>query len=349
MGTTTFVWDPVFDCVSHELDENNDVKAVYNNEPQQYGGVLSQRRGTTSHYHHHDALGSTRFLTDSSGTVTDTYLHDAWGNSVATTGTTVNPFKWVGKYGYYTDNSTGLVYVRARTYQPTVARWASIYWRSLSTSISNNTIRSSIRSMVNPMAFQPPSTSSPAPAGCTVRLRCIKIVWPFAQHCGVEVEWPGGSTDYYHVMDKSGNSIPTTCDYSAGGKINPSFGGNWWTEATWTLTSSTMCDCFKRQATTLNAEKLPYEMIPNNYCDKSKDASCNSNYAAKCMLGHCGLKYSFDYQIDPVGWNLRRKKCLKQGDSAGTCAPCSCDLWSDPIDSRYCGDMAHGNIGPDPK
>jgi len=126
MGSTTFVWDPVFDCVTHELDENNAVKAVYHNEPQQYGGVLSQRRGNTSHYHHHDALGSTRFLTDSSGNVTDTYLNDAWGNSVASTGTTVNPFKWVGKYGYYTDNSTGQVYVRARMYLPTVARWTSV-------------------------------------------------------------------------------------------------------------------------------------------------------------------------------------------------------------------------------
>ena len=123
---TKYVWDPVFDCVSHELDENNAVKAVYQNEPQQYGGVLSQRRGTTSHYHHHDALGSTRFLTDSSGNVTDTYLNDAWGNSVASIGSIVNPFRWVGKYGYYQDSSTGSVYVRARMYQPTVGRWRSM-------------------------------------------------------------------------------------------------------------------------------------------------------------------------------------------------------------------------------
>ncbi|MEI7702015.1 MAG: RHS repeat-associated core domain-containing protein [Planctomycetia bacterium] len=120
---TNFVWNPVDDCIISELDGTGAVQAVYTNEPQQYGGVLSQRRGTTSHYHHHDALGSTRFLTDSSGNVTDTYLHDAWGNLVASTGTTTNPFKWVGKYGYYTDNSTAQVYVRARMYQPTVARW----------------------------------------------------------------------------------------------------------------------------------------------------------------------------------------------------------------------------------
>lgn len=109
-----------------ELDETDNVKAVYTNEAKQYGGVLSQRRGNTSHYHHHDALGSTRFLTDSSGNVTDTYLNDAWGNSVASTGSTVNPFKWVGRYGYYTDSSTGQVYVRARMYQPAYGEWTTI-------------------------------------------------------------------------------------------------------------------------------------------------------------------------------------------------------------------------------
>ena len=123
---TKYVWDTVSDCVLSELDENNVITAVYTNEPQQYGGVLSQRRGNTSHYHHHDARGSTRFLTDSSGNVTDTYLNDAWGNNVVSTGTTVNPFKWVGKYGYYTDDSTGQVYVRARMYQATIARWCSV-------------------------------------------------------------------------------------------------------------------------------------------------------------------------------------------------------------------------------
>jgi RHS repeat-associated protein len=123
---TNFVWNSVDDCIISELDGTGAVQAVYTNEPQQYGGVISQRRGTTTSTYHYDALGSTRMLTDSSGNVTDTYLHDAWGNNVASTGTTVNPFKWVGKYGYYTDDGTGQVYVRARMYQPTVARWMSV-------------------------------------------------------------------------------------------------------------------------------------------------------------------------------------------------------------------------------
>ena len=124
--TTNFVWDSVSDCVLSELDGNNAVQAVYTNEPQQYGGVLSQRRGTTTSTLHADALGTTRALTDSTQTTTDTYLYDAWGNHVASTGSTVNPFRWVGRYGYYQDSSTGLVYVRARMYQPTVARWCSV-------------------------------------------------------------------------------------------------------------------------------------------------------------------------------------------------------------------------------
>ena len=124
--TTNFVWDPVSDCVLSELDGTNAVQAVYTNEPQQYGGVLSQRRGTTTSTYHADALGTTRLLTSSTQTTTDTYLYDAWGNLITSSGTTVNPFRWVGRYGYHQDSSTGLVYVRARMYQPTVARWCSV-------------------------------------------------------------------------------------------------------------------------------------------------------------------------------------------------------------------------------
>jgi len=120
------VWDPVNDSVLSELDGTGTVQAVYTNEPQQYGSVVSQRRGTTSHTLHADALGTTRILTTAAQAASDTYLYDAWGNEVASTGSTVNPFRWVGRYGYYADITTGLVYVRARMYQPTVARWLSL-------------------------------------------------------------------------------------------------------------------------------------------------------------------------------------------------------------------------------
>ena len=33
MGTTTFVWDPVFDCVSHELDAQEQSKPATRTNP----------------------------------------------------------------------------------------------------------------------------------------------------------------------------------------------------------------------------------------------------------------------------------------------------------------------------
>ena len=123
--TTNFVWDSVNDSVLSELDGTGTVQAVYTNEPTQYGSIVSQRRGTTTSTLLADGLGTTRLLTTSTQTSSDTYLYDAWGNLITSTGTTVNPYRWVGRYGYYQDSSTGLVYVRARMYQPTVARWCS--------------------------------------------------------------------------------------------------------------------------------------------------------------------------------------------------------------------------------
>ncbi|MBL8820661.1 MAG: RHS repeat-associated core domain-containing protein, partial [Planctomyces sp.] len=66
------------------------------------------------------------------GATTDTCLFDAWGNPVSSTGSTVNPFRWVGRSGYYTDSTTGLLYVRARMYAPNIARWGSVDPVSLS-------------------------------------------------------------------------------------------------------------------------------------------------------------------------------------------------------------------------
>lgn len=124
--TVKFVWDPVADAYLSELNVSNATQVVYTQAPKQFGGVISQRRATTSNWYHTDSLGSTRALTNASQVVSDTYLYDAWGNPLTSTGTTVNPFRWVGNVGYYFDTATGLFYIRARTYQPKTARWTSI-------------------------------------------------------------------------------------------------------------------------------------------------------------------------------------------------------------------------------
>jgi RHS repeat-associated protein len=91
-----------------------------------FGNLISTRIASTSSYHHFDALGSTRQLTNAAGTVTDTVIYDAWGNVVNRTGTTGISLLWLAELGYYYDAEAGLMYVRIRPYAPSAARWLTL-------------------------------------------------------------------------------------------------------------------------------------------------------------------------------------------------------------------------------
>jgi RHS repeat-associated protein len=121
--TTNYIWDE--DNLLAEADGNNVVQTVYTNEPEQFGNLVSSRIAGTPAYHHFDAIGSTRQLTNTSGTVTDSAIYDAWGNVVSRTGATGIVFLWVGVVGYYFDVETGQIYIRERIYGPLVGRWTT--------------------------------------------------------------------------------------------------------------------------------------------------------------------------------------------------------------------------------
>jgi RHS repeat-associated protein len=61
-------------------------------------------------------------LKNATGTVTDTYAYDAFGNKISSTGTTPNEFLYRGEQ-YDTD--LGLYYLRARYYNPATGRFMS--------------------------------------------------------------------------------------------------------------------------------------------------------------------------------------------------------------------------------
>lgn len=84
--------------------------------------LVSIARGNETHWYHFDGLGSTRMLTGENGAVTDTFDYDAFGNLIARTGTTDNPFLFTGQRY---DANSGFYYLRARYYQPRVGRFAS--------------------------------------------------------------------------------------------------------------------------------------------------------------------------------------------------------------------------------
>ncbi|MDQ2630631.1 MAG: SMP-30/gluconolactonase/LRE family protein [Actinomycetota bacterium] len=70
--------------------------------------------GTPSYYHH-DQLGSTRMLTGAGGSPTATFTFDAYGNLAGSTGAQRAP---LGYAGQYTNEQSGLQYLRARVYDP---------------------------------------------------------------------------------------------------------------------------------------------------------------------------------------------------------------------------------------
>ena len=96
------------------------VSAEYLHGPK---GVLKQRRSTQDQWHLLDGLGSTTALTDATQTVTDTYTYQGFGNQIANTGTTVNPYKYVAGSGYYTDDESDLTLLTLRYYDATLGRF----------------------------------------------------------------------------------------------------------------------------------------------------------------------------------------------------------------------------------
>lgn len=71
-------------------------------------------------FYHQDQLGSTRAMTDASGKVIVTYRYDPHGNSVASSTAIANPFRFAGQFS---DPKSGLMYMRARWYDPTTGRF----------------------------------------------------------------------------------------------------------------------------------------------------------------------------------------------------------------------------------
>jgi RHS repeat-associated protein len=109
-----------------ETDGNDFTQVVYTSGLAHFGDLCSQARGSVTSYYVFNGIGSAVQLVDASGTsVTDTYIYQAFGILQLATGSTTNPFRFVGKLGYYLDTDTGLYYLRARSYVPSLGRFIS--------------------------------------------------------------------------------------------------------------------------------------------------------------------------------------------------------------------------------
>jgi RHS repeat-associated protein len=85
---------------------------------------VSRQSSFTRRLHCRFALGNTRLLLSAAAGVTDTYAYRAFGEELTITGSTVNPYRYRGQVGYYTDPAIRL-YVRARHLDAVAGRWIS--------------------------------------------------------------------------------------------------------------------------------------------------------------------------------------------------------------------------------
>ena len=114
---------------SHEAwDISGSVPLMITDGPTSYltgpGGVPVEQitADGTVRYFSHDQTGSTTALTDQAGATVQTYSYDAYGQLTSATPTVDNPFQYAGQY---TDQKTGLQYLRARYYDPATSQFLS--------------------------------------------------------------------------------------------------------------------------------------------------------------------------------------------------------------------------------
>jgi RHS repeat-associated protein len=116
-GTTKFVYDGA--DVVRDLDASGATTADYLNGPGN-DNKLRQTAGGTTSYFVPDRLGTTRGLADSSGTLASSAGYDSYGN--VTSGSIPSRYTYTGRES---DVDAGLIYYRARWYDPRVGRFLS--------------------------------------------------------------------------------------------------------------------------------------------------------------------------------------------------------------------------------
>lgn len=84
--------------------------------------MISQERNGRTYTYLYDGHGSVVGLMSESGSVTDTYTYDAFGNLLKSTGGTENNYRYCGEQF---DSTTGLYYLRARYMDASTGRFIS--------------------------------------------------------------------------------------------------------------------------------------------------------------------------------------------------------------------------------
>jgi RHS repeat-associated protein len=120
-NTTNYLWDEAsaYGDVLIEADNSWNIQTSYTLGN---GELIGQNRSSTLNYYLMDGHSGVRGLTNSSGSLTDSYAYGAFGDLKNSTGTTANTYRYTGQQF---DSLTGLYSLRARYYNPSEGRFNS--------------------------------------------------------------------------------------------------------------------------------------------------------------------------------------------------------------------------------
>jgi RHS repeat-associated protein len=118
-GTSIYAYD--YDNLAEETNSSGAAVARYSQGLNVDEPLAMFRSGATSYYQA-DGLGSVSSITNTAGAAAQTYTYDSFGNTVASTGSLVNPFRYTGREF---DPETSLYYYRTRYYDQNTGRFIS--------------------------------------------------------------------------------------------------------------------------------------------------------------------------------------------------------------------------------
>jgi len=120
LGTTNYLYDG--DNAISEIDQTGSIVVAKYVQGPSIDEPLSEFRSNTSGYYDQDGLGSVTSLSNSAGGLSKTYTFDSFGKVTASSGTVANPFQYSGREF---DSETGLLFYRARYFDPAGGRFIS--------------------------------------------------------------------------------------------------------------------------------------------------------------------------------------------------------------------------------
>ncbi len=116
MGTTTYNCDNMGRVITEYNEEGIRAQNVWGN------GILARKVDGATYYYLTNTHGDVMEILDESGKTVNRYKYDEWGNAIEAVETIENPIRFAGEYF---DEETGLYYLRARYYDPSLARFIS--------------------------------------------------------------------------------------------------------------------------------------------------------------------------------------------------------------------------------